>query len=120
MRPLAIVCGLLLAACATIPAHADEPAPQARFTYGDLDLRSGADRMTLLARVDQATADYCRDHSAVVTPHHRRAEPSYCRASIRAQLMWAMPPAVRRAYDAAWARRPVRPRAASDRQGGAL
>jgi UrcA family protein len=107
MRPFAIVGGLLLAACSTLPARA-EPAPQARFAYGDLDLRSYADRMTLLARVDQATADYCRDHSAIVTPHHRRADPSYCRSSIRAQLMWAMPPVVRRAYDAAWARRPVR------------
>lgn len=107
MRPFAIVCGLLLAACATVPACAEEPAPQARFIYGDLNLRGAADRMTLLARVDQAAADYCREHSAIVTPYHRRADRSYCRASIRAQLMWAMPPVVRRAYDAAWARRPA-------------
>lgn len=108
MRPLAIVCGLLLAACATVPAHSDEPSPQARFTYGDLNLRDAADRLTLVARVDQAAADYCRDHSAIVTPHHRRADRSYCPSSIRVQLMWVMPPRVRRAYDAGWARRPAR------------
>ena len=107
MRPLAIVCGLLLAACSTLPAHADDPAPQARFTYSDLNLRSAIDRTRLLARVNQAAADYCRDHSDIVTPYHRRADRSYCRASIRVQLMWAMPPRVRRAYDAAWARRPT-------------
>ena len=107
MRPLAIVCGLLLAACATVPAHTQDPAPQARFSYADLNLRDAADRRMLLTRVDQAAADYCRDHSAIVTPYHRRADHSYCRASIRSQLMWAMPPDVRRAYDTAWARRPA-------------
>ncbi|HYC96565.1 UrcA family protein [Brevundimonas sp.] len=107
MRPLAIVCGLLLAACSALSAHAEEPAPQARFSYGDLNLRDPADRRTLVARVDQATADYCRDHSAVVTPYHRRGDRAYCRASIRAQLTWAMPPRVRSAYQTAWARRPV-------------
>lgn len=107
MRPLAIVCGLLLAACSTLPAHTEENAPQARFTYNDLNLRDAADRMTLLARVDKAAADYCRDHSAIVTPYHRRADRSYCPASIRVQLMWAMPPQVRQAYDAAWALRPA-------------
>lgn len=107
MRPFAIVCGLLLAACSTLPAHSLDAAPQARFVYSDLNLRSPADRLTLLARVDQAAADYCRDHGAIVTPHHRRGDRAYCRASMRAQLMWAMPPAVRRAYDAAWKRRPA-------------
>lgn len=107
MRPFAIVCGLLLAACSTHPAHAEEPEPQARFTYGDLNLRDPADRMTLLARVDQAAADYCRQHSDRVTPHHRRGNRAYCRASMRLQLASGMPPRVRRAYEVAWARRPV-------------
>lgn len=103
MRPLAIVCGLLLAACSTVhPARSADPAPQARFSYADLNLRDPADRAVLVARVKQATEDYCRDHSAVVTPYHRRAERSYCPASMRIQLMQAMPPRVRRAYDTAW------------------
>lgn len=106
MRPLAIVCGLLLAACSTTPA-APTAEPQARFHYADLNLRSAADRQRLVTRVDQAAADYCRDHSAIVTPHHRRADPRYCPATIRVQLMWAMPPKVRRAYDSGWARRPA-------------
>jgi hypothetical protein len=54
-----------------------------------------------------AAADYCRGHSAIVTPHHRRADRRYCPASIRVQLMRAMPPQVRRAYDSGWARRPA-------------
>lgn len=105
MRPLAIACGLLLAACSTT-GLAPGPEPQARFRYADLDLRDPAGRRTLALRVEQAAADYCRDHSAIVTPYHRRADPRYCPASIRAQLMWAMPPQVRRAYDSERARRP--------------
>lgn len=108
MRPFAIVCGLLLAACSTtVPAHSQDPAPEARFTYADLNLRDPAQRQILASRVEQAAADYCRSHSDVVTPRHRRADPAYCPASMRVQLMWAMPPQVRRAYDSAWARRPA-------------
>lgn len=107
MRPLAIVCGLLLAACSTIPHRSADDAPQARFGYSDLDLRDAEDRLVLVERVDRAAADYCRDHSAVVTPYARRHDPSWCPATIRVQLMWAMPPEVRRAYDAGWARRPT-------------
>ncbi|HWQ87441.1 UrcA family protein [Brevundimonas sp.] len=108
MRPLVIVCGLLLAACSTtVSARSEEPAPKARFHYADLNLRDPADRRVLVARVDQAAADYCRSHSDIVTPYHRRADASYCPASIRAQLMWAMPPRVRHAYDSGWARRPA-------------
>jgi len=108
MRPLAIVCGLLLAACPATAAvaHDDPPAPQARVVWSDLNLRRPADQDELVVRVARAAADYCRDHAAVVTPYHRRADPSYCPATMRAQLMWAMPPAVRRAYDAGWRRRP--------------
>lgn len=108
MRPLVIVCGLLLAACSTtVSARSEEPAPMARFHYADLDLRDPADRATLASRVQRAAEDYCRDHSDIVTPHHRRADRSYCPASMRIQLMQAMPPRVRRAYDIAWARRPA-------------
>lgn len=107
MRPLAIVCGLLLAACSTTAPAGAADAPQARFRHADLNLRDPADRQILASRVDRAAADYCRSHSAVVTPHHRRADPSYCLATMRIQLMWAMPPRVRSAYDSAWARRPA-------------
>lgn len=107
MRPFAIVCGLLLAACPITAAEAqDAPAPEARFVWSDLDLRRPADQDELVFRVARAAADYCRDHADVVTPHHRRAEPRYCLATMRIQLMDAMPPSVRRAYDAGWRRRP--------------
>ncbi len=108
MRPLAIVCGLLLAACPATAAlaHDDAPAPQARFVYGDLNLRRPADQDELVGRVARAAADYCRDHAEVVTPHHRRANARYCPATMRVQLMWAMSPSVRQAYDAGWRRRP--------------
>lgn len=109
MRPLAIVCGLLLAASTVAPATAHDRsarAPQARFHYGDLDLRDGGDQLVLVARVQQAAADYCRDHAAVVTPSRRLNDPRYCPAVMRAQLMWAMPGEVRRAYDDGWRRRP--------------
>lgn len=112
MRPLAIVCGLLLAACQTAAAHSAErpadPAPQARFHYGDLDLRDADDQQMLVVRVQQAADAYCRDHAAVVTPSNRLRDPRYCPSVIRAQLMWAMPGEVRRAYDEGWRRRPVR------------
>jgi UrcA family protein len=109
MRPFAIVCGLLLAACPATAAlaHDDTPAPQARFVWGDLDLRSRAGQDELVVRVARAAADYCRDHAAVVTPHHRRADPQYCPATMRVQMMWAMPRPVRLAYDAGWRRRPA-------------
>lgn len=106
MRIPAIACGLLLAACST-SAPAAAPAPVARFAYADLDLRDPAGRQELVRRVDRAAADYCRAHAEVVTPHHRRADPRYCPASIRAQLMWAMPARVREAYDRGWRRRPA-------------
>jgi UrcA family protein len=105
MRHVAIVCGLLLAACSTVPAAAN-PAPQARFTYGDLELRSRAGQLALVARVQAAAEDYCRDHAAVVTPARRLGDPRYCPSVMRAQLMWAMPDRVRAAYDAGWRRRP--------------
>ena len=115
MRPLAIVRTLLLAAApaALLTAAAaqaqDAPAaPQARFHYGDLDLRDPGDRRVLVERVETAAADYCRDHAAVVTPERRMGDPGYCPAVMRAQLMWAMPGEVRRAYDQGWRRRPVR------------
>lgn len=107
MRPLAIVCGLLLAACSTVPARSADSAPQARFSWAGLNLRDPADRATLASRVQRAADDYCHSHSDIVTPHHRREDRSYCPASMRIQLMEAMPPRVRRAYDVAWARRPV-------------
>ena len=107
MRPLAIVCGLLLAACpAAALAHDAPPAPQARFVYSDLNLRRPADQDELVVRVAQAAADYCRDHAEIVTPYHRRADVRYCPATMRIQLMEAMSPSVRRAYDAGWRRRP--------------
>lgn len=107
MRPFAIVCGLLLAACPTAAALAHEaPAPQARFAYGDLNLRRPADQDELVVRVARAAADYCRDHAEIVTPYHRRADPRYCPATMRVQLMWAMPPSVRDAYESGWRRRP--------------
>lgn len=106
MRPFAIVCGLLLAACpAAALAHDGVPAPEARFIYGDLNLRRPSDQDELVVRVGRAAADYCRDHAEVVTPYHRRADVRYCPATMRIQLMWGMPPAVRRAYDAGWRRR---------------
>lgn len=108
MRPVAIVCGLLLAACSTQTLACAAADPQARFSYGDLNLREASDRQILVARVDQAAADYCRSHGEIVTPFHRRSDPRYCRATMRAQLMWAMPIQVREAYDSGWARRPVR------------
>ena len=106
MRPFAIVCGLLLAACSTTTPARDPDAPQARFHYADLNLQDPADGQTLVLRVEQAAADYCLSHSAIVTPYHRRGDSSYCPATIRVQLMWAMTPEVRRAYDEARARRP--------------
>lgn len=106
MRTLAIVGGLLLAACSTTTSAAPHE-PQARVAYGDLDLRRADGRAELVRRVDRAAADYCRDHAAAVTPHHRRADPRYCPASLRAQLMWAMPRRVRDAYDQGWSRRPA-------------
>lgn len=109
MRPVAIVCGLLLAACSSLPAAADtDPAPQARFAYGDLDLRSRAGQSALVARVQEAADAYCREHAAVVTPARRLGDPRYCPSVMRAQLMWGMPGDVRAAYDAGWRRRPVR------------
>ena len=114
MRTLAIACGLLLAACPPALANAavahpdEEPAPQARFHYGDLDLRDAGDQLVLVERVQQAADAYCREHAAVVTPSHRLRDPRYCPSVIRAQLMWGMPREVRRAYDAGWRRRPVR------------
>lgn len=109
MRPLAIACGLLLAACPiAAAAHPDEPAPQARFHYGDLNLRDAEDQLILVARVQEAADAYCRDHAEVVTPSHRLRDPRYCPSVIRAQLMWAMPGEVRRAFDDGWRRRPVR------------
>lgn len=108
MRSLAIACGLLLAACSA-PAFAQSAsAPQARLSYGDLNLRDPAHRQVLVARVDQAVAAYCREHGDLVTPTRRRNDPRYCRATMRAQLKWAMPMQVRRAYDHGWERRPVR------------
>lgn len=106
MRTLAMAGGLLLAACSTADSAASHE-PQARFAYADLDLRSANGRAELVRRVDRAAADYCRDHAAVVTPHHRRADPRYCPASLRAQLTWAMPRQVRQAYDRGWSRRPA-------------
>lgn len=102
MRPLAIVCGLLLAACPATAALArdDASAPKARFVYGDLNLRRPADQDELVVRVARAAADYCRDHAEVVTPHHRRTNSRYCPTTMRVQLMWAMSPSVRHAYDA--------------------
>lgn len=110
MRTLAIACGLLLAACSTAAVAApqrNDPAPQARFHYGDLDLRDADDQLVLVARVQQAAEAYCREHAAVVTPSNRLGDPRYCPSVIRAQLMWAMPGEVRRAYDDGWRRRPV-------------
>lgn len=108
MRPLALVAALLLAACSTTVPADTAPEPQARFHYGDLNLREAADRQILVARVEQAAADYCRSHSEIVTPYHRRSDPRYCPATIRVQLMWAMPMRVRDAYDSGWERRPAR------------
>src|SRR5690349_7815160 len=107
MRPFAIVCGLLLAACpAAALAQDGAPAPQARVVYGDLNLRRPADQDELVVRVARAAAAYCRDHAEVVTPYHRRADVRYCPATMRIQLMEGMPPSVRRAYDSGWRRRP--------------
>ncbi len=109
MRPLAIVCGLLLAACSTpAPArtvHAPPP-PVARVAYADLNLRDEGDRARLVARVADAARDYCRGHADTVVPAHRRGDVNYCRASMRIQLMSAMPTPVRRAYETGWRRRP--------------
>lgn len=104
MRSLAIACGLLLAACSTTPAAHADPNPVARVHYSDLQLADPAAQDALVVRVREAAVGYCREHAAIVTPHHRRADPSYCPASIRAQLLWAMPPQVRRAYDLGWGR----------------
>lgn len=114
MRPFAIVCGLLLAACSTDVFAQTAAAPQARFYHGDLNLHEAADRQILVARVDEAAAEYCRSHSEIVTPFNRRNDPRYCTATMRAQLMWAMPMRVRDAYDTGWERRPVRRRSGSD------
>jgi UrcA family protein len=105
MRLYAIACGLLLAACSTTPRAQTSDAPQARFHYADLNLQDPADGQVLVSRVDQAASDYCRNHSAIVTPHDRRADPRYCATTIRVQLMWAMTPEVRRAYNEAWSKR---------------
>lgn len=104
MRSLAIASGLLLAACSTLPAASANPDPIARFHHGDLRLTDPIAEDALVVRVREAAVGYCRDHAAIVTPHHRRTDPSYCPASIRAQLLWAMPADVRRAYDRGWAR----------------
>ena len=104
MRFLAIACGLLLAACSTMPAASPDPDPTAHVRYRDLRLTDQAAQDALVVRVREAAVDYCRQHAALVTPHHRRADPSYCPASIRVQLLWAMPPEVRRAYNRGWAR----------------
>lgn len=114
MRPFAIVCGLLLVACSTDALAQTAAAPQARFYYGDLNLREAADRQILVARVDEAAAEYCRSHSEIVTPANRRNDPRYCTATMRAQLMWAMPMRVRDAYDTGWERRPMRRKSSSD------
>lgn len=111
MRPLAIVCGLLLAACSTpAPARTADftsPAPPvARVPYADLNLRDDGDRARLVARVADAAQAYCRSHADTVVPAHRRGDVNYCRASMRIQLMSAMPPSVRQAYDSGWRRRP--------------
>ena len=108
MRSLAIACGLLLAACPlTAGAAPNDPAPQARFHYGDLNLRDADDQRVLVDRVRQAADAYCRQHAAVVTPSNRLRDPRYCPSVIRAQLMWAMPRRVRDAYDQGWSRRPA-------------
>jgi UrcA family protein len=109
MRPLAIACGLLLAACSTAPARAALPeagAPTARVPYADLNLRDSQDRDRLVARVAEAARDYCRTHADTVVPAHRRGDTNYCRASMRIQLVSAMPAQVRHAYDSGWRRRP--------------
>ena len=104
MRPFAIAGGLLLAACSTTPAGSGRIAPQASVHYADLRLDDPAAQDILVVRVREAALSYCREHAAVVTPHHRRAEAAYCPASIRVQLIWAMPPELRRAYDQGWRR----------------
>ena len=57
MRPFAIACGLLLAACSTTPQVRTLDAPQAYFHYADLNLQDPTDGQTLVSRVDQAAAD---------------------------------------------------------------
>lgn len=61
MRPVAIACGLLLAACSTTALARTAAEPQARFRYGDLNLREAGDRQILVARVDHAAADFAAD-----------------------------------------------------------
>ena len=105
MRTLAIACGLLLAACSTTPASSARALlPQARVAYGDLDLQSRADQDRLVQRVAREAEAYCARHSAIVTPPAFRNEPRHCLMSMRAQMVWAMPAQVRRAYDRGWAR----------------
>lgn len=111
MRPLAIVCGLLLAACSTpapgrAAAFAPPSPPVARVPYADLNLRDDGDRARLVARVADAAREYCRSHADTVVPAHRRGDVNYCRASMRFQLMSAMPARVRNAYETGWNRRP--------------
>jgi UrcA family protein len=108
MRPFAIVCGLLLAACPaqTIAHSFAQDAPVARVRYGDLNLRRADGRAELVSRVRDAAVLYCRDHAHVVTPAHRRGDRYYCVASLRVQIVEALPPRVRRAYDLGWDRRP--------------
>ena len=96
-----------------MPSPKPPVRPKLDFYYGDLNLREAADRQVLVARVDAAAAEYCRSHSEIVTPAHRRNDPRYCTATMRAQLMWAMPVGVRDAYDTGWERRPMRRKSGS-------
>lgn len=81
------------------PAQTEERLPEIRLTYSDLALDTPGGAEALVDRVRTTAERHCAEYGALIVPHSRRNQPRFCEAGVRAQILQALPSALRAVYD---------------------
>jgi UrcA family protein len=81
------------------PNAATQTYPQIRLAYQDLTLSTSAGRQALVDRVETTATTHCARYGDLIVPYERRGQLRFCRLAVRGEILRAMPPQLRAAYD---------------------